>query len=183
MKKLSPPRQLAMMIKLAAEYHLEQFDKGGRPYVLHVLKVMHYLKDKDDDELNCMAVGHDIIEDTPLRDNDLECMGFSWRVIDGISRLTKVEGQTHDQYLKGVLESYDSCRVKLADLRHNTDIRRLKGVSEKDLQRMQKYHKMHNQIKEMISWYEKNHLPMYYFPGDFYAHRDEKIKEVMAMFN
>lgn len=179
---LAPAKQLALMIKLAATHHQGQFDRGGRPYVLHVLKVMHYLKDKDDDELSCIAVGHDLIEDTPVQQCDLERLGISDRVIDGITRLTKVEGQTHNEYLQEVLGSYDACRVKLADLRHNTDIRRLKGVGEKDLQRMTKYHMMHTQIKDMIKWYEHNPLKMYSFPGDYFAHRDEQIAQVMEMF-
>lgn len=182
MNKLTPARQLALMIKLASEHHLNQFDKGGRPYVLHVLKVMHYLKDKDDDELNCIAVGHDIIEDTDLNEGDLQAEGFSDRVVDGIFRLSKKENQTHISYLVDILSSYDACRVKLADLRHNTDIRRLKGLREKDLQRIQKYHKMHTQIKMMIDWYEKNHLGMYPFPGDYFAHRDEQINLIVAEF-
>lgn len=178
-KALSPAEQLAMMIKLAATHHMKQFDKGGRPYVLHVLKVMHYLKDKDDDELNCIAVGHDLIEDTPVQQCDLERLGISDRVIDGITRLTKIPFQSHDEYLKDILKSHDACRVKLADLRHNTDIRRLKGLRQKDLQRIQKYHKMHMQIKDMIAWYEKNHLSMFSFPGDYFDARNEQVKLIM----
>lgn len=179
---LRPAEQLAMMVKLAATHHQQQFDKGGRPYVLHVLKVMHYLKEKDDDELNCIAVGHDLLEDTPVQQCDLELLGISHRVIDGITRLTKIKFQTHEEYLTDILKSYDACRVKLADLRHNTDIRRLKGIGEKDLRRMTKYHMMHTQIKDMIKWYEQNHLSMYSFPGDYFAQRDEHIAEVMEMF-
>jgi hypothetical protein len=41
-------------------------------------------------------------------------------------------------------------KVKLADLRHNSDIRRLKGVTEKDIRRVEKYHKMYLQIKEKL---------------------------------
>jgi len=179
-KVLSPAKQLAIMIKLAATHHQQQFDKGGRPYVLHVLKVMHYLKDKEDDELNCIAVGHDLIEDTPVEQCDLKRLGISVRVVDAITRLTKVELQTHEEYLKGILESYDACRVKLADLRHNTDIRRLKKIGEKDLHRMTKYHRMHTQIKDMIQWYEKNHPCMYSFPGDYFTQRDEHISFIMG---
>lgn len=179
--RLSPAKQLALMIKLAAENHHGQFDKGGRPYILHVLKVMHYLKDKDDDELNTIAVGHDIVEDTPITLNGLAEWGFSERVRDGIDKLTKKEKhvQTHEEYLTGILASYDACRVKLADLRHNTDIRRLKGIGEKDLQRMKKYHKMYTQIKDMIGWYEDHHLSMYAYPGDFFSHRDDYVEELV----
>lgn len=182
-KELPASQQLATMIMLAATHHESQFDKGGRPYVLHVLKVMHYLKDKDDDLLNCIAVGHDLIEDTPLVASDLEKLGISFRVIDGINRLTKTgDDQTHDEYLRGILESYDACRVKLADLRHNTDIRRLKGLREKDLKRMQKYHKMHMQIKSMIQWYEFNPVIGYPDLYLFEKERQEYIHNVMEVY-
>lgn len=159
MSILNPAQQLAKAIELAGKLHYDQFDKGGRPYVLHVLKVMHYLK-SDDDELNSIAVMHDLVEDTEITFEALSIMGFSGRVIDGVRRLTKQRGQTHEEYLRDVLMSYDACRVKLCDLRHNTDIRRLKGIREKDFTRMQKYHKMHMQIGEMIEWYRVNGCSM-----------------------
>ena len=44
----------------------------------------------------------------------------------------------------------DSILVKLADLRHNSDIRRLKGLTEKDFTRMQKYHRMYIALSERL---------------------------------
>jgi len=35
----------------------------------------------------------------------------------------------------------------MADLRHNSDIRRLKGVTEKDIKRIEKYNKMYDVLK------------------------------------
>lgn len=177
----SPAQQLATMIKLAATHHYKQFDKGGRPYILHVLKVMHYLKDKDDDLLSSIAVGHDLVEDTPVTDKDLERLGICARVIDGINRLTKVNGQSHEDYLIGILESYDACRVKLADLRHNTDIRRLKGLRQKDLDRMKKYHTMHMQISEMIAWHEEHSNVKQWPREDYLSMRDKKIAEIVNL--
>lgn len=144
---------------------------------------MHYLKDKDDDLLSSIAVGHDLIEDTLVIEDDLVRLGIGRRVIDGINRLTKVKGQTHEEYLTGILQSHDACRVKLADLRHNTDIRRLKGVGEKDLKRMQKYHKMHTQIKDMIQWHENN--PAHQCPEmmRWYTERDRRICTLLRMFD
>lgn len=179
----SPREQLSVAIMIAASLHQNQFDKGGRPYVLHVLKVMHYLKDKDDDELSCMAVLHDTKEDCGIDDAYLQRHGLSSRVIDGITRLTKVKDQHPEYYLKGILESYDACRVKLADLRHNTDIRRLKGLREKDLQRMAKYHAMHTQIKDMIQWHENNPAHSYPELMHWYAERDRHINTLLRMFD
>jgi (p)ppGpp synthase/HD superfamily hydrolase len=128
------------------------FDKSGQPYILHLLKVMHYCK-TDDEELQCIALGHDFVEDIFPNDHLagyalLRREGFSERVIQGIRRMTKVEGETEEAYIAKVSESIDSITVKLADLRHNSDIRRLKGLREKDFERMQKYHRMYLKLKE-----------------------------------
>lgn len=137
------------MLILATGAHADQYDKGGNPYILHPLKVMHYLK-SEDEELQCIALGHDIIEDTNVTYADLRKAGFSDRIIDGIRTLTKVPGETYDEYKERVLTNRDAMLVKMADLRHNTDIRRLKGVSEKDIARVTKYHMFYLEIREML---------------------------------
>ena len=140
---------LGKMLVIATNAHAGQFDKGGNPYILHPLKVMHYLKTTDE-ELMCMALGHDVIEDTDVTYKDLRDSGISERVISGIKSLTKVPGQTYEEYKAGVFANEDAMRVKMADLRHNTDIRRLKGVSEKDIARMAKYHQFFMEIKARL---------------------------------
>lgn len=140
---------LGKMLVIATNAHAGQFDRGGAPYILHPLKVMHYLK-SDDEELMVMALGHDVIEDTDVTYADLREAGISERAIRGIAALTKLPGQTLAEYKEGVFANPDARRVKMADLRHNTDIRRLKGVTEKDIARMAKYHEffMELQAKE-----------------------------------
>ena len=140
---------LGTMLVIATNAHAGQFDRGGAPYILHPLKVMHYLK-SDDEELMCMALGHDVIEDTTVTYRDLRDAGISERVVAGIRALTKLPGQTYEEYKAGVFASEDAMRVKLADLRHNTDIRRLKGVTEKDIARMSKYHMFYMEIKSRL---------------------------------
>ena len=140
---------LGTMLVIATNAHAGQFDRGGAPYILHPLKVMHYLK-SDDEELMCMALGHDVIEDTSVTYRDLRDAGISERVVAGIRALTKLPGQTYEEYKAGVFASEDAMRVKLADLRHNTDIRRLKGVTEKDIARMAKYHMFYMEIKSRL---------------------------------
>jgi len=140
---------LGKMLVIATNAHAGQFDRGGNPYILHPLKVMHYLK-TDDEELMCIALGHDVIEDTSVTYKDLRDSGITERVINGIRALTKQPGQTYEEYKEGVFASVDAMRVKMADLRHNTDIRRLKGVSEKDIARMAKYHQFFMEIKSRL---------------------------------
>lgn len=140
---------LNTMLVIATNAHAGQFDRGGNPYILHPLKVMHYLK-SDDEELMCIALGHDVIEDTNVTYQDLRVANISERVIEGICALTKLPGQTYDEYKERVFANEDAMRVKMADLRHNTDIRRLKGVTEKDIARMAKYHTFFTEIKSKI---------------------------------
>ena len=140
---------LSTMIVIVTNGHAGQFDRGGNPYILHPFKVMHYLK-SEDEELMCMALGHDVIEDTSVTYKDLRDAGISERVITGIRALTKVPGETYDEYKEKVFACEDAMRVKMADLRHNTDIRRLKGVTEKDIARMAKYHTFFMEIKARL---------------------------------
>ena len=140
---------LSNMLRIATNAHEGQFDKGGKPYILHPLKVMHYLK-TDDVELQCIALGHDLLEDTTVTPKILWDAGMTERVITGIVALTKYEGQTYDEYKEQVFSNRDAMKVKLCDLRHNTDIRRLKGVTEKDVARMVKYYKFYLEIVQRL---------------------------------
>ena len=145
---------LDKMLHIAVNAHHGQFDKGGNPYILHPLKVMHYLK-TDDEELMCMALGHDVIEDTDVTYQDLRSAGISERVIKALQCLTKQRGQTYEEYKSAVVSNYDAMRVKMADLRHNTDIRRLKGVTEKDIARIAKYQTFYMELKARVEAFER----------------------------
>ena len=137
---------LGKVLVLATNAHAGQFDRGGKPYILHPLKVMHYLK-TDDEELQCIALLHDVVEDTDTSWKDLEALGCTERVLNAVRALTKLPGQTYDEYKEVVFANEDAMRVKLCDLRHNTDIRRLKGVTQKDVDRITKYNQFFLEIQ------------------------------------
>jgi (p)ppGpp synthase/HD superfamily hydrolase len=141
---------LSKMISLATERHAGQFDKGGRPYILHPLTVMHRLR-TDDEELQCIAVGHDLFEDTDIGQESLRRLGFSERVVKGIASLTKYPGEDEAQYREAVKSNPDAIRVKIEDLRHNSDIRRLKGITSKDIVRMIRYHEFYLELKAALA--------------------------------
>lgn len=141
---------LSTAIAIAAEEHLNQLDKGGSPYILHPLKVMYLLK-TDDYELMAMAVLHDVIEDTKREKQDMTNIlinrGMTPRIMNCLKLLTKTKGQDYQEYINGIKTNIDAIRVKMADLRHNTDIRRLKGTTEKDQIRTKKYHETYEDLK------------------------------------
>jgi (p)ppGpp synthase/HD superfamily hydrolase len=141
---------LDKMLVICTNAHHGQYDKGGRPYILHPLRVMSFLK-TDDEELQCIALGHDVIEDTKVTYAELREAGISQRVQDGIRAMTKQPGQTLEEYKEQIFASTDAMSVKMCDLRHNSDIRRLKGVTEKDIARMAKYHQFYLEIAAKLS--------------------------------
>lgn len=141
---------LGKVLVLATNAHAGQFDRGKNPYILHPLKVMHYLK-TDDEELQCIALLHDVIEDTKTTWKDLEDIGCTERVLNAVRALTKMPGQSYDEYKENVFANEDAMRVKLCDLRHNTDIRRLKGITEKDIERIAKYNRFFLEIQARLN--------------------------------
>jgi (p)ppGpp synthase/HD superfamily hydrolase len=117
---------LGTAIVIATNAHAGQFDRGGKPYILHPLTVMHKLL-TDDEELMCIAVLHDTVEDCDVTYLDLETAGISSRVIEGVRALTKIPGETLDEYKARVFANRDAMMVKKPDLRHNSDLRRVEG--------------------------------------------------------
>ena len=140
-------QELASAIKIACNGHDGQFDKGGMPYILHPMKVMHYTKSTDVKVL-AAAVLHDVIEDTSYTYQDLREAGISEEVIEAVRALTKQPGQTFEEYKHAVLSNKIARTVKKADLRHNSDLRRIKGVTDKDVARTAKYMRFYQEIKE-----------------------------------
>lgn len=133
-------------IVIATNAHAHQKDKSGAPYILHPLAVMQILDTKDE-ELMCIAILHDVIEDTDATYAQLIEAGLTDRIIEGVRALTKQLGQSYEEYKAAVFANKDAMLVKMADLTHNTDIRRLKGVTQKDIDRMARYHAFYYELK------------------------------------
>jgi len=131
---------LGMAIALAAKVHENQTDKGGYAYILHPMRVMNSLNSTDK-ELCAIAVLHDAIEDSDLTEDDLRRRGFPERVVVGVGAMSRRSEETYETFIERCSCNVDARRVKLEDLRDNSDITRLKGIGKKDLARMEKYHK------------------------------------------
>lgn len=132
--------QLARAVEIAVKAHSGQFDKGGKPYILHPLHLMSQLM--FDVPLATIAVLHDVMEDSACNSKMLLDAGISKRVCDALNLLTHKKGDDYlDDYIKAICTNYDAIRVKRKDLQHNSDITRLKGVTEKDFRRLEKYQK------------------------------------------
>jgi len=149
---------LATAIRIAAVAHEAQLDKGGNAYILHPLTVMQNLR-TNDHELMAIAVLHDVIEDSPeWKIEALEKAGMTQRVLTALTCLTHIDGEGYEDYVKRIATNRDATRVKLEDLAHNMDPKRLKGLRPKDFERLTKYTKayaflsrLHNLDQEIYS--------------------------------
>ena len=128
-------------------------DKGGQPYVIHLLKV--YSGVSEYTEKVC-ALLHDVVEDTDISYNDLSEVGFSSKVIEILRILTKIKGEDYRDYIKRITDSGNvhAMNIKLADLKHNMDISRIKNPTTNDYERISKryepaYHKILDKLNEM----------------------------------
>jgi (p)ppGpp synthase/HD superfamily hydrolase len=95
---------------------------------------------KSEDE-KIVAVLHDIVEDTDISLNDLRNEGFSEEVVSAVECLTKQDGENYDSYIERISFNPLAVKIKLADLEDNKDLTRLPEVTDKDLERLEKYDK------------------------------------------
>lgn len=131
---------LARAIAIASSAHENQLDKGGNAYILHPMRIMMRLR-TDDTELMTIAILHDVVEDSDWTIEDLYNEGFSNRVLDALELMTHDKDEDYTTYIKRIATNSDCIKVKKEDLRDNMDPSRLKGLSRKDFDRMEKYQK------------------------------------------
>lgn len=136
---------LSKMLAIAATAHQAQYDKAGKPYFLHCLEVMRLLN-TDDEELQCIAIGHDLLIVCDITIKDLFDAGMSNRVVNGILSLTNHKGQSYEDYKEAVKFRPDAVKVKMADLTHNSDIRRIAEPSQKDFDRVVAYRQFYAEL-------------------------------------
>ena len=128
---------LERAIVIAAEAHAGITDKGGAPYILHPLRMMMDLTSAEE---RIVAVLHDVCEDCPgWTFERLRGEGFSEEILTALDSVTKREGETYEEFALRAAVNPIGRRVKLADLRDNSDLSRITNPSVKDHQRIAKY--------------------------------------------
>ena len=109
-------------LKISFNAHKNQVDKTGVPYIFHPF---HLAEQMDDEASVCVALLHDVIEDTDYTFNDLEKEGFTKEIIDAIKLITHDSNVPYLDYVNMIKENSIARKVKLADLKHNSDLSRL----------------------------------------------------------
>jgi len=127
---------LERAIAIAAQAHAGQTDKAGAPYILHPLRMMLTLETEAE---RIVAVLHDVVEDTPVTLDDLRAERFTDEILAALESVTKRDGEDYEAFVLRAGQNPIGRRVKLADLRDNSDISRIPAPTEKDYGRLEKY--------------------------------------------
>ena len=123
-------------MKLCFSAHKNQQDKSGLPYVFHPI---HLAEQMDDEYTTVVALLHDVMEDSFYTLEDLRQMGYPEAVLDALVLMTHRESVPYMDYVLAIKPNAIAKKVKLADLRHNSDTTRLVEITPRDLERVEKY--------------------------------------------
>lgn len=127
----------------------DKFDKGGEPYKNHLFRVAKNFSDIDD---NLIIIGllHDLLEDCPeWTESDLR-VEFDSDIVDAVVCLTRKKLESYEDYINRIKSNRMSLMVKIADLKDNMDITRLKKITDKDVERLKKYHKTWLELSSLV---------------------------------
>lgn len=131
-------------MKLAYAAHHGQLDYNGIPYIFHPI---HLAESMDDEFSCCVALLHDVVEDTQVTLEELKAI-FPPEVTDAVALMTHNDGSDYFDYVRRIKSNPIARKVKLADLSHNSDQSRCIGSDlteaqllrwQKNMKRQQKY--------------------------------------------
>lgn len=131
-------------LKLALDAHERQVDKPGVDYAYHFTAVGKFVKEvTDKDEILAVAYLHGVLEDTDVTEEQLKEL-FSVEVVNAVKSLTKEKYEPYQFYLERVKVNEWARIVKLADLRNNSDMDKIKKklktpLGQQDFKRIKKY--------------------------------------------
>lgn len=127
-----------LALTIAQEAHKGQVDKAGIDYIHHPIYVASLV---ETDEEKAVALLHDVIEDSDITLSDLLNHGIPNNVLKAVSILTKNNKLSYQEYLVQVKSNELARKIKLADLKHNSDLSRITDPNKKDYERLEKYKK------------------------------------------
>ena len=123
-------------LQISFNAHKEQMDKSDMPYVYHPF---HIAEQMDDEYSICVALLHDVVEDTDITLDDLKSKGFPDEVIKALALMTHKDNDDYFDYIRALKDNALARKVKLADLAHNSDLTRLNQIDDKAIERVNKY--------------------------------------------
>ena len=110
-------------MRIAYRAHHGQLDYNGVPYIFHPI---HLAESMDDEFSCCVALLHDVVEDTDVTLEELKTI-FPAEVTDAVALMTHNDSTDYFDYVRAIKANPIAKKVKLADLAHNSDQTRCIG--------------------------------------------------------
>jgi len=101
-------------------------------------------------EEQIVAVLHDVVEDSDWTLEQLAAEGFPPEIVDAIACLTHRENESYDEFIDRILPNPLATRVKRLDLEDNMTLTRLHQLTDKDVERLHRYHKAYQRVIEKL---------------------------------
>ena len=133
-------------MKIAYNAHHGQLDDSGVPYIFHPF---HLAEQMQDEYTTCIALLHDVVEDTSITFEDLE-KEFPKEVVDALRLLSHDKNTDYFEYVKEIKKNPLAKAVKLADLEHNTDQTRITGCGEISEEKKQFWREKYARAKAIL---------------------------------
>lgn len=131
-------------MRIAYNAHHGQLDKSGIPYIFHPC---HLAEQMNDEYTTCVALLHDVVEDTDVTLDQLSDI-FPQQVVDAIALMTHTADTDYLTYVEKIKHNPIAKTVKLADLKHNSDQTRLEEPDEAAAKRLNEKYRKALQILE-----------------------------------
>ena len=133
-------------MRIAYNAHQGQVDKSGQPYIFHP----YHLAEQMDDEVSvCVALLHDVMEDTDVT-YEILAKEFPKEVMDALVLLTHKEGTDYYEYVRAVKKNPYAKAVKLADIAHNSDQTRMAGCENVSEEQLEYWRKKYDKAKAIL---------------------------------
>ncbi len=146
---------LETAIRLAAKVHKGQVDRFGKPYILHVMRVMMRGQDNEEQVLGAL---HDVLERSAMTVEDLSKKGFPPRITKSLEHISRHPEESYEQYIDRVMQDNLAIRVKLHDLTDKMDLLHVETLSHADLKRYNKQLAAYHRMKKLVEHAKANML-------------------------
>lgn len=132
-------------LRLAYRAHAGQLDRGGVPYIFHPY---HLAEQMDDERSICVALLHDVVEDTPVTLEEIQ-REFPSEIAEAVALLTHDPSTDYFAYVRRLKANPLARKVKLADLMHNADQARCAGAGI-DPVKLQHWREKYRRAREIL---------------------------------
>ena len=138
---------LETAIRLAAKVHKGQKDRLGKPYILHVMRVMMRGQDFEEQVLGAL---HDVLERSTMTSAEILEKGFPPRVVKALDHISRDPEETYEKYIDRVTLDSLAIRVKMNDLADKMNLLHVEQLDASDMKRYNRQLAAYHRLKKLV---------------------------------